>query len=200
MLGGCQWPEFGLWRSSWALWFSAGILGQGKDELSKMHTEKLGRGEDNLAWLCCCFREWQSPAGWGADLPCAQSIDSQGSCGPPCTDWGLSPALCPLPALPNDAINKRSCVPDFSGKAEKGAVMSLGCWCPDVSGTDGLLRKQETWRKSQPFPSLSLIFHVYQSTEDEFHCVWLCWEGREGNILSKQSVFIKKGDELCSVL
>lgn len=74
MLGGCQWPEFGLWRSSWALWFSAGILGQGKDELSKMHTEKLGRGEDNLAWLCSCFREWQSPA------PCPSQLGEELTC------------------------------------------------------------------------------------------------------------------------
>lgn len=41
---------------------SAVILGQRKDELSQMQTNKFSRGKDNPPWLCYTSREWQSTA------------------------------------------------------------------------------------------------------------------------------------------
>lgn len=188
MLGACPWSEFGVWRSSWTLWFSAVILEQRKDELSQMQTNKFSRGEDNLPWLCYTFREWQSTANtlpsllpnlpswlrwWPALCWCLLStINSQGllwlsflsaqvsrcSLPPPCH--------CLMMLLIRGAVSLI-----FQRRQRKEPPMSLGYWCPDVSETDGLLRKQETCKEVSAFPIAVSNFSLYQSTEDEFHCV-----------------------------
>lgn len=147
---------------------SAVILGQRKDELSQMQTNKFSRGKDNPPWLCYTSREWQSTANilpsllpnllswvrwWPAPSWCLLStINSQellwlsflsaqvSTCSLP------PPCHCLMMLLIRGAVSLI-----FQGRQRKEPPMSLGYWCPDVSETDGLLRKQETWKEVSAF-------------------------------------------------
>lgn len=130
-----------------------------------MQTKKFSRGEDDLPWFYQAFREWQSSS---RTLPSLLPPKCERFC--PALSWCLLRAIhprAPVPVLAQGWAHNVLFVPPgnclmmpsirgavsliFQGRQRQELSLSLGCWCPDVSGTDGLLRKQETWKEVSAF-------------------------------------------------
>lgn len=129
-----------------------------------MQTNKFSRGEDNLPRLCYTFREWHSTANPVPALfqvsevvPCSVLVPAQSHELPGALHFSFLSAQVSACSLPPPShclmmpLIRGAVSLIFQGRQRKEPSMSLGCWCPDVAETDGLLRKQETWKEVSAF-------------------------------------------------